>query len=95
MRGNHLSLPARNEQVGCNVNGEVNNFIEPGARGSLIQSRIKEIKNRISAEYKPKLKSARDPSEKARLKSEMQQAIRNAIREEGLTDIDHDPTRLY
>ncbi len=81
--------------MGCNVNGELNSFIEPGAHGSLIQSRIKEIKNRISAEYKPKLKSARDRSEKARLKSEMQQAIRNAIQEEGLTDIDHDPTRLY
>ena len=77
------------------MNGESNNFIEPGARHSLIQSRIKEIKNRIIAEYKSKLTNAGDRSEKARLKFEMQQAIRDALQEQGLTDIDDDPTCLH
>jgi len=79
----------------CNVNGESNKFIEPSAHDWLVQSRIRGIKNRISAEYKPKLKNAGDRSEKARLEDEMQQAIRDAIRDEGLTDIDRDPTCLY
>jgi len=77
------------------VNGKLDNFIEPSAHGSLVRSRIREIKNRIIAEYKPKLKGAGDRSEKARLESEMQQAIRDAIQEEGLTDSDRDPTCLY
>jgi hypothetical protein len=71
-----------------------NGFIEPEIRDRIIKKRITEIRKHLMAKFKMDM-SGISPEGRATLQKEFECQFHEAIKKEGLQDVEYDPHCLY